>query len=298
MTLRLSATSILAYLNCPRKFWLRWQEKIRPAVEAEALVTGTHYHKAHEVWRNAPAGEEIAALTAFLNATFTQGEDAAVKQQVLMRQILAYQHVWSVEPLKILAVERPFEFQLANCMLVGKIDAIIERHGLVMALEMKTSGSDICDEDYWDDWTRNVQASIYALALKRLFGKKAGGVLVDVVRKPTIRPKLLSRGKDSTGERESPEQYGERLSADMQENPTKYFARREVGRTDAELAATERNIGLIADAIIRGEELEPYANFLACKNPYPCEYASICHDRTWPANLAELGPGFVCKATV
>jgi CRISPR/Cas system-associated exonuclease Cas4 (RecB family) len=290
--LKLSATSIVAYLTCPRKFWLTWTLGIRPSTDAEALVTGTRFHGAMQAWRD----HDLDGLSDYLNATFTQGDDAAMQREVLMRQVLAYANVYAHEPLKILATERPFEFQLSNCLLIGKIDAICEYRGLIYAVENKTTSSDIQSEDYWSGWTRNFQASIYAFALRRIFGSKAGGVLVDVIRKPTIKPKLLSTKKDNDGSRESPEQYGDRLSADMQTRPEFYFGRREVGRTTSDLEQTLRNIELIADAILWADRQEPPANFLSCDDPYPCAYKSICHDRSFPANLAELGPGFTRRS--
>jgi hypothetical protein len=78
--------------------------------------------------------------------------------------------------------------------------------------------------------------------------------------------------------RETVAMYGARLQSVMSEEPTRYFARREIARTVDEIAAYEREIFAVYTAMRAFEQESCYfSNPNHCKSPYPCEYIPVCY---------------------
>jgi hypothetical protein len=147
------------------------------------------------------------------------------------------------------------------------MDAIVTLPDSRLALEeLKTCGQDIGPEsDYVKRLRIDAQISLYFDAAKKT-GHDVQTVLYDIIRKPTIRPKSIPVLDDAglkivldqtNGQRvfkkdgeprrsatdgqimqiriELPQEYGDRLTADIGERPDFYFARYEIPRLDADL---------------------------------------------------------------
>lgn len=152
--------------------------------------------------------------------------------------------------------------------LAGKRDKLVRlADGRVAILEYKTTAGDIApDSDYWKRLLMDAQVSIYWLAAEDA-GIHVDTVLYDVTRKPSIRPRQIPlldadglkvvldaqsmrvlkkdgkpRQSASTADGyrlqtrpETPEEFGERLTEDIAEQPDKYFSRREIPRLQSDL---------------------------------------------------------------
>lgn len=116
-----------AYRSCPRKYLYSYVQRRRPLVTPHALTFGTLIHAGLEVWWS----------TVDLGATLAAVQGApdpfdVVRAEELLR---GYHARWSEEPIRVLAVERPFVVPLVNpetgaasrtFELAGKCDAIAE----------------------------------------------------------------------------------------------------------------------------------------------------------------------------
>ncbi len=162
--------------------------------------------------------------------------------------------------------QTPFKF-------LGRIDGLVRdrQTGKLLLLEHKTTSEAIHGgADYWRRLTIDTQLSLYALALHQL-GLKVSGILYDVIAKPGISPRLLTKAEVkaalesntwqgySIGEecrlhiaeaekpRETPRLYAARLARDAIQDADGYLGRRVIIRTPAEIleaAYTLRDIAL------------------------------------------------------
>jgi hypothetical protein len=152
--------------------------------------------------------------------------------------------------------------------LAGKRDKLVKlSNGRTAILEYKTASGDIApDADYWKRLLMDSQVSIYWLAAEDA-GIHVDTVLYDVTCKPSIRPRQipvlgtdgLRVVVDAAGRRvmkspgkprqsastadgyvlqtrpETPEEYGDRITADIAEQPNRYFGRHEIPRLQDDL---------------------------------------------------------------
>jgi len=165
----------------------------------------------------------------------------------------------------------------SNYNLAGRIDKIIETAGKRLAIkEHKTCSEDISnDSDYWLRLRIDQQISQYMTAARRL-GYDVETVIYDVIRKPTIGPLTIplldedglkivvdesgervyldAKGKSEPKPRQSgdskkgwslqtrkqtPQEYGERLTDDIAIRPEYYYAQREIPRLNSDLEEFE-----------------------------------------------------------
>ena len=178
-------------------------------------------------------------------------------------------------------------------MVTGSIPRPGGRRGV---LERKTTGDSLDAESaYWERLRLDVQVGLYSLAC----GFEPAFILYDVVRKPTIRPKdltkkIVARMKAELAEggtadyyaeaftaaqlegaleegRETLNLYGARLTSDIGDQPSKYFARREVHRTTADYDTLLDNLDAQVQVIRHAR-----AHGLMHRNPDNCNAFGRC----------------------
>ncbi len=199
--LRLSASSIALYLNCPRKYAFRYIERQLPDFESAAFAFGKAIHSALE-WVHlerfegrVPQVDEAvrifrADLSAFLEGTIRfaakeSSDSLRTKGEALVRLYLD-----TFPSDAIAATEMSFEERLVDTttgevlpeVLVGRMDLLLVGDELV---ELKTSSRRYDDETL----RRNVQLSAYAYAFRRRYGRDPKITLRVLLKtaKPTIQ---------------------------------------------------------------------------------------------------------------
>lgn len=209
--------------------------------------------------------------------------------------------------------------------VAGQIDKIARLDdGKIAIIEHKTCSDPIDDDssDYWRRLRIDQQISLYYLAAREL-GHNVETVLYDVIRKPTIKPRAVGLTDengdkivtDAAGQRvftkqgkprqtpdtklgyvlhtrrETPAEYGERLTEDIVKRPAYYYQRREIPRLEADIAEMRYELWDMQKAI--GEAANNgrhYRNTAACFKPYPCEYFDLCFESIDPRD--RLPDGF------
>ena len=357
MTNHLSASSIQAFEKCPTAFRLGYVELLRPAEDADVLRVGTNWHQLFEVHANTDGTPEakMQAVVDHLDAkyadvpSFKNAEEWALERQVLLTSFIGYQWYFQNDPYQVIASEVPFDLpvhepktgmpcSLQSVIRKGKIDHLAAWRGAVCVWERKSTSKSLDpDSDYWTQWNKNVQASMYSLALKDMESAgllsgyhiadkvRFGNTVVDAWRKPTIKPAMLTqaetkalydtrmyagqgfcpeyynwdqvaggaggdevsisgydaevkRGAKGFAIRETVPMFGARLLADIYENPTRYYARREIVRTDAEVREFRNELFNIYRAMeLYKERGIWWHNRAACDTPYRCQFRSICN---------------------
>lgn len=235
-----SATSISDYKLCPMLFYLRDVLRLRPVEEPEAARTGTNWHKCLEILTDPEGGRE--AMIDHLNEAYAncppsiELTDWEIERTILLYSALGWQWYYSDDQVETIAREIHFERQINNLYSRrGKIDRIIRRnyyslggdhpYGQLLLGEYKSTSKPIDSGSiYWDHLKLDSQLTLYLIEARHAqlagqleqYGISAtdpliSGMLYDVWRRPTIRPKKLSQAesKKFIGSTPNAEYFGE-----------------------------------------------------------------------------------------
>ncbi len=200
--------------------------------------------------------------------------------------------------------------------LAGKVDALIwgvQIDGLPFdMMEFKTAGEEIEGEEgkkFWDRLRNDPQISIYR-KLMESNGYHDGRIFYDVTRKPNIEPLLIptldtdgvkivldaagqrvrtkdgkkwresgdaSMGYTLQARRQTPQEFGERLLADIQARPNWYYQRREIPRIDAQVDRTIADACSDINDILRAKKNGKYSHSHGRMTCDYCDYKGPCH---------------------
>lgn len=315
--------------TCARKHYFRYVLGVRKRVSSAALRLGTGVHAGLDA-RNKGHDEQSAiaiACAPYADAitaaqTPEHAFDLAVESETVARLLAGYFWRWQVGEAdpdidSIVASEVAFDFPIRNpetnattrtYRFAGKIDGIARlRDGRLAVVEHKTAKSP--DENYWARLQIDQQISGYYIAAHEL-GHLVQTVLYDVIKKPGIRPKAVTKdlakvwaqertyfGEDFSdteivaGMTETPAMYGARLADEIHNDPDKYYVRREIPRLQADIDDFRAELWQMqqdmADAMKKGRH---YRNTAACVGFGACEYLPICANGIDPDNPPD---GFV-----
>jgi hypothetical protein len=278
--------------SCLREHSYRYLQGYRPLEEGFSLTFGTVLHAGLEAWWRVTDARESVRLElalAALRAAAVGKLDAfaLVRAEVMLS---AYHLRWEpeAEHYQVLAVEAEFRTALRNpdtgatsrtWELAGKLDGLVRdrRDGRVLVLEHKTSSEDVSPgSEYWQRLRMDSQVSTYFAGAKAL-GHEASACLYDVLSIPGLKPlkatpvekrKYTAKGALYAAQREvdeTPDEYRNRLLEAYIEEPTRYFARGEVQRLEAQLEEAERDAWAMG-RMLREAELEERAP----RNPDVC----------------------------
>lgn len=219
---------------------------------------------------------------------------------------LAYAMYYANDGYETAGIEIPFclpfidpetEEPMEGVSYGGIIDAIVRRKGLLFFCDHKTTKQ--VDWAYWQELKTNPQLTQYSLAARQA-GIQIDGFLWDVIVKPTISPKKLTKAAKEEieeygtycsqplresyrgEEEETPSLYGLRVFVAYTENPEKFFQRRILTRTDDNLLEyleeTTTTIKEIARCKASPNLFTRSLN--ACKSYGTlCEYHQLCADK-------------------
>lgn len=294
-------------LDCEKKHYFRYEQGLVPDVDDEALTIGSAIHRMFET--QAAGGDVWPVLQ--------EAKIEPYAYQGAANMWMAYDWHWKQAPLDMLACEVPFDLPLNNpetgsptplFRRAGKIDGIVRlADGRLAVLERKTTTTDISlDEDYWVRLRMDSQITGYFLAAREL-GYDVQTILYDVLKRPTIRPqkatpeesrKFTKDGKLYANQRledEEPEAYGARAMQAYMEEPTKFFQRVEIPRSEAQLDEYRWELWWQQQQI-RERQLSGrwIRNTRSCVWPRPCRYLSLCSQgydpSSVPSGFKKLGP--------
>lgn len=291
--------------TCLRKHYFAYELGIRKDRSSQPLRLGAAVHVGLDLLAQGKTTDE-AVQTACADYEVVpdwvqEVEEWMVEREIVARIITGYAWRWSKDEAEVVATEIEFDLPIRNpetgretptFRVAGKIDKIIRRDGRLMVREHKTCGQDIsAGSDYWQRLRLDQQISLYMLAARTL-GHEVVSVEYDVIRKPSIRPKKLTKSESAlTGcERETVEMFGERFTNDIAARPEFYFARVEIPRLEADLIEFEHELWAqqlqIRDCQKTGRW---FRNTAACLAPFACEYLPICANNIDPAQGVPTG---------
>jgi hypothetical protein len=247
-------SSARCFRSCRRQYKYRYELGLRRVEDAFALRYGTAFHEAVEIL------EKVGLDAAIEYCRATEWSDLYTPR-TLAAQIRAYSWRWADCPFiaETLVNELSFAVPLTNpdtdhdSMLfdeAGKVDAVVllvdERTAI---RETKTISEDPGPNSrYWSRLLIDPQITLYMQAARQL-GYDVTTVIYDVCRKPCKEPFLATPPEDRKYKKdgtlyakqretdETPEEWEERLYADMIERPDFYLNRKEIPRLSHETEA-------------------------------------------------------------
>lgn len=278
----LTSSRIGSFLACPRRHQWAYELGIRRDSEGSALTIGKAYHAALEAMNLGQSVDEALRIALQESANLDPTE-----RTIAACMASGWHWRWSAatQVKRVLAVEQVFEFKpnrRARWSLAGKIDAIVElTDGRTAVSEYKTTRENIeATGDYWRRLLIDRQVSVYMLGAKSL-GFTPDTVLYDAARVPGVRPRLLSRKSE---ERETQDQFAERLTLDIAERPDWYYVRREIPRIESDLAETETDLAHFAEMVRFSRRIGSWPrNTDACRRWGVCPYFGPCTANHNPA---------------
>jgi hypothetical protein len=323
----LTNSQMRCFRRCPREHLYSYVQGYRSTYEAEALRFGTLLHSALEAWWSADddavkleaAIEAMRPLVAdeydlVRAGVLMQGYDARWANERL--DVIAVEAEFRAPLInpETGAASRTFE-------LGGKLDVVVRdrRDGLVKLVEHKTTSEEIGPgSDYWKRLVIDPQISTY-FAGGKAYGYEIAECIYDVIGKPGLRPSAVPLTDelgnkivlDANGERvrtkqgkwrqtgdaaegyvlqtrpETPDEFRERLTAHIAENPERYYQRDKVVRLEAEELDAAHDAWATARLIREAELANRWPrNPDACvRYGRTCSYFGVC---TGTASLDDI----------
>ncbi len=285
----LTHSMMQCFQDCRQKYQYRYVDEVVPVTSADALYFGSAVHRGLENWFK--YGIRDAALLAVECQDMPEPE--IIKAKCLLERYIDH---WQPEQFEVLEVEYEFASPIVNPQtkrnlrtwkLRGKVDGLVRYDGALFILEHKTTSK--CDGAYIDRILIDSQIATYACAISRVYGEKVEGAIYDILVKPQTRYKegetdeqfearkaaLIAKSKTGTSkaqkqERETPEQFRERVLADI----TADSFRREIVRFNAEdLRDHQRELWGIAKAM---QTPMIFKNTGNCTKFSGCPYLNLC----------------------
>ncbi len=262
----LTQSEVRTFRRCARERFYRYVMLRRSRIDAEPLSFGKFVHaELQRLWTTTGEVEHVPAPKDPFKA-----KTAAVLT-------MGYSARWGI-PDGSLGAEIEFQTALTNpetgapsktYELAGKLDALQQQpDASVLVVEHKTTSEDIeAGSDYWKRLRIDTQISTYYVGARSL-GYDVSGVLYDVIRKPTIRPRNT----------ETPEAWGQRLAADITDRPDRYYARQVVVRLAQEEQEAAQDMWQSARNIADADRLGRHPkNSDACVRwGRTCNYFGVC----------------------
>ena len=246
-----SATKLKTWHRCTRLFHYRYDLGLgEPTSDVAAFGKVGHEHLESDL--RIAMGEPAITPTA-LPDTYEQARLYAVLD--------GYRERWTNSAWNILGVEVPFQYELAGHIITGRMDGIVQdkSNGQVLVLEHKFTSSDASPGSaYWDKLALDAQCGIY-LDGARVLGYDVAGVIYDVIAKPAHKVKRATpvdqrkytkatktqESRLHANQRETdetPDEFYNRIVADIAERPSDFYARAVIVRTEDEVPKMRADI--------------------------------------------------------
>jgi len=267
----LSPSGAESLARCPALYELGHLLRLREPGYIPPLALGKACHEATRHLREdslAIAHGPEAAIQAGLAHLQHPGEDTARDQAKLRAMIEAYS-MW-VPPLRGELNEVPLSAPITHNGQVltwafGYADGLVRNDGQLWVYELKTTSGSLRETE--STVRASLQPWVYLRAAE-LAGLKPAGVLLDIIKKPTIR----------TRKNESPEQWGRRAYDAYRDEPAKYFARPVIDYDESLIAEAFDRLAHLAQLqayhLKHGFKATPGPG---CKGPYGwCRYRPLC----------------------
>jgi len=229
--MKLTYSMMNKFRSCRKACKFRYIDEIVPkARKSDALFFGSTIHDALE---RLHGGENIDAVISGIGDVYDK-RDIDPKQKadwnLATAMMIAYSEHYASEGFEVIALEKEFEGSITNPVtgassrsftFGGKVDGIVKQGGQCFLLEHKTAAQ--INESYLEKLWMDMQITLYAHYIEKVFKYKIAGIIYNVLTKPKL--------KQATGETDK--EYETRLAGLIAKSKTgKSSAKRKMPETD------------------------------------------------------------------
>lgn len=234
---KLTHSRMVSFKTCRKRHFWEYEKGFRKEVDAKALRIGSAGHEALDRFKQGLLLPDALSAVRVAYAHRPEGVeeyDWDVERETVECLVVGYSWRWGKSQIRTAASERSFALPILNPAtraatplfeFAGKIDGLVElEDGRKAVLEHKFVSDAIdADSDFWRYYQLDTQVTGYVLAARQL-GFEVESVLVDAIRKPTIRPEQIPI-LDEDGKKIVLDEAGNRVF-----NAPKTKAEKEAGR--------------------------------------------------------------------
>jgi hypothetical protein len=248
----LTNSEVTCFQRCEREWQHRYLDRRTGQSDQESLSRGKRIHR---------------ELAAWWSGAKTEGEIPPIETAMMIGYAARY-----VRPnLRDIRVNVPFRAQIGGVDVVGECDAVgVDEDGRTVVVEHKTTSQNISPgSQYWRERIHcDTQVSTYLAAFP------GATVLYDVLHTPGLKPLPANSKRPMT---ESNEEYIDRILADMQSEPEKYFQRAYIVRLEAEHEAFADDVATIHGRM-NDSRRPPPRNPRSCFTyGRACDFFDVCY---------------------
>lgn len=257
------------YQACPMKEHYRYSKCLAPIARKAALRIGSAVHRGIEMW-DIQKGLDVLNDNLCAPETQEEADDREIAIATVQAMLAGYMEF--TEPFKNHCPEQKFELAVMmpggrksrKLRFAGKIDDIARIDGQDWIVEYKTASQ--LSSGYFERLYLDTQITGYTYAARRM-GYKPVGVIYRVLRKPSIRK----------GQKESLEQFLNRLEADYKARPEFYFMEERLYRSQTDLDEFERQL---YESIQQAQRMREkgciFKHTGSCSDYGTCAYMPLC----------------------
>ncbi len=262
-----SNSSLSTFRDCPRLYRYKYIDMLVPDKTSESLSLGLLGHNAMEIYYKDGLPAALEMLTNF----DADDQDKVLRIGKVKALLNGYVANYGLQDFdKVLEVETEFKIPMVNpetghksnkVELVGKIDLIAEKNGENWLIDHKFKGT-VGERDFW---SINSQMDLYLNAFKEKYNCK--GIIWNIIRTPSIRQT----------QKETLEQYLERLGEDVKIRPEFYYTRFVMPRWDEDIKESMQDIWDVHDHLLRVARTGKfYRNTSCCHKFGTCQFLPLC----------------------
>lgn len=213
----ISYSLLCKFRNCRERFRIRTVEGLRPSERRDAMEFGTIFHKALEyAAQKNTTSQIITKLVKFYKDTSV--DPMLVRQACIL--VPHYNKYYASDKYNYVAQEEVFDVPYKSSVtgkivrLRGRRDEVFKRNGALWLQENKTKTT-IDEAKIIQTLPFDLQTMLYVYSMTHDYkGQKIGGVLYNVIRRPSQRQKV----------NESDNQYLQRINDEVAEDVSKALA--------------------------------------------------------------------------
>jgi len=314
----LTFTSMNAFLNCRRKYDLRYRQWLRPKEIVPAMYLGRVFHDVLKLWYKGIRDQKNLKL--LIDTSFSERDSNEIQKRdwhLCHAMSEAYFRIYNEETFKIIEPELKFRIPIIN-PATGRASRRFELHGIVDLLVEDIDGLYIVEHkttsqitgSYIEKLPSDFQINTYKLALSRHMEIK--GVIYNIIQKASLKQskgeslgeyearkeQLIAKSKTgiTTAKRqlpESDEEYRSRLRVKYHEQDM--FLRVSLILDNKDNERTSSEIWNITQQILEARRRNDWSpNWSYCFNWNRfCPYWQLCRSNFNPNirnNLYEITP--------
>ena len=290
----MSASAVTSTERCEQLAYFQYEYGWQSKAMGKGLKTGLSMHDGEEMYLH--SHNEIAVINSLEEEAKSKGWDEdELFLPKLRAYVKGYYEAWECidaaqlgfnGDMELLGTECDFDFEMEGIKFTGRIEAVWRdtTNDCIVLMEHKNVSSKDCQSFtslFWRSLVMNNQATIYSTALALKYGKPVklwyDVVLTSPLSKPNLKPGKTVNKVKQPRERETIEEFEERLTKTYKNPEENKYVRRMIPVLEHQREKRMKEIVSIAQrAQGIGYLGTPTRNTTSCKDYGGCAFFNVC----------------------